>query len=93
MAATFTVKGTSGQEDPFVTATCSVIGADLDGAAQTWAAAEPYTLDAGATVADLAEALFAETGMTADFGIRYARMLHEWSQACRDQLDTLQEGK
>lgn len=69
VAATFTVKGTSGQEDPFVTATCSVIGADLDGAAQTWAAAEPYTLDAGATVADLAEALFAETGMTADFGI------------------------
>lgn len=69
VAATFTVKGTSGQEDPFVTATCSVIGADLDGAAQTWAAAEPYTLDAGSTVADLAEALFAETGMTADFGI------------------------
>ena len=32
VAATFTVKGTSGQEDPFVTATCSVIGADLDGA-------------------------------------------------------------
>ena len=69
VAATFTVKGTSGQEDPFVTATCSVIGADLDGAAQIWAAAEPYTLDAGATVADLAEALFAVTGMTADFGI------------------------
>ena len=42
---------------------------DKDGAAQTWAAAEPYTLDAGATVADLAEALFARTGMTADFGI------------------------
>ena len=37
VAATFTVKGTSGQEDPCVTATCSVIGADLDGAAQTWA--------------------------------------------------------
>ncbi len=31
--------------------------------------------------------------MTADFGIRYARMLHEWSQACKDQLDTLQEEK
>lgn len=30
-------------------------------------------------------------GMTADFGIRYARMFHEWSQACKDQLDGLQE--
>ncbi|WP_161959774.1 DUF4430 domain-containing protein [Gordonibacter urolithinfaciens] len=69
VAAEFTVEGTSGQEDPYVTATCSVIGMDKDGAAQTWAAAEPYTLDAGATVADLAEALFARTGMTADFGI------------------------
>lgn len=69
VSATFAVKGTSGQEDPFVTATCSVIGMDKDGAAQTWAAAVPYTLDAGATVADLAEALFAETGMAADFGV------------------------
>lgn len=31
--------------------------------------------------------------MTADFGIRYARMFHEWSQACQDQLDALQEEK
>ena len=31
--------------------------------------------------------------MTADFGIRYARMFHEWSQACQDQLDAPQEEK
>ncbi|WP_080798828.1 DUF4430 domain-containing protein [Arabiibacter massiliensis] len=69
VSAEFAVRGESGQEDPFVTATCSVIGVDKDGAAQTWAAAEPYTLDVGATVADLAEALFAKTGMAADFGV------------------------
>ena len=28
--------------------------------------------------------------MTADFGLRYARMLGEWSQACRERLDTMQ---
>lgn len=69
VAATFTVQGTSGQEDPHVTATCSVLGVDAEGNPQTWAAAEPYTLDAGATVADLSEVLFARAGIEADFGM------------------------
>ncbi|WP_158539727.1 DUF4430 domain-containing protein [Gordonibacter sp. 28C] len=69
VSATFTVKGTSGLEDPYVTATCSVIGVDKDGAAQTWAAASPYTLDNGATAADLSEAAFATAGLTVDSGI------------------------
>ena len=69
VSATFTVKGTSGLEDPYVTATCSVIGADKDGAAQTWAAASPYTLESGATAADLSEAAFAAAGLTVDSGI------------------------
>ncbi len=61
-------QGTDGQEDPFVTATCSVIGADAYGVvAQTWVAASPYTLDAGATAADLSEALFAQAGLSADY--------------------------
>lgn len=69
VSATFTVKGASGQEDPHVISTCSVIGVDKDGAAQTWAAALPYTLDNGATAADLSEAAFAATGLAADFEV------------------------
>lgn len=69
VSATFTVKGASGQEDPRVISTCSVIGVDKDGAAQTWAAALPYTLDNGATAADLSEAAFAATGLAADFEV------------------------
>ena len=29
--------------------------------------------------------------MTADFGMRYARMLNEWSEACKKRLDDLRE--
>ncbi len=67
VTAAFTVAGTSGQVDPHVTATCSVIGADKSGNRETWAAASPYTLDNGATAADLSEAAFMQAGLVADF--------------------------
>ncbi|MEG0015781.1 MAG: DUF4430 domain-containing protein [Gordonibacter sp.] len=69
VSAAFTVVGTSGQVDPWVTATCSVIGVDKDGNQQTWAAAQPYTLASGATVEAVSEAMFEATGLTADFGV------------------------
>lgn len=69
VSATLTVVGTSGQNSPEVTATCSVIGIDADGNQQTWAAAEPYTLKTGSTAADLSEALFKKHGLTADYGM------------------------
>ena len=68
VSATVTVLGTSGQVAPEVTATCSVIGIDADGNQQTWAAAEPYTLNTGSTAADLSEALFKKHSLTADYG-------------------------
>ena len=69
VSATVTVLGTSGQVAPEVTATCSVIGIDVDGNQQTWTAAEPYTLKTGSTAADLSEALFKKHGLTADYGM------------------------
>lgn len=69
VSATLTVVGTSGQNSPEVTATCSVIGVDAKGNQQTWAAAEPYTLKTGSTAADLSEALFKKHGLTADYGM------------------------
>lgn len=69
VSATLTVVGTSGQNSPEVTATCSVIGIDAKGKQQTWAAAEPYTLKTGSTAADLSEALFKKHGLTADYGM------------------------
>lgn len=69
VSTTFTVQGSSGQESPEVTATCSVLGVDRTGAGQTWAAAQPYTLKNGATAADVSEALFKATGLIADCGI------------------------
>ncbi len=69
VSATLTVVGTSGQNSPEVTATCSVIGVDAKGKQQTWAAAEPYTLKTGSTAADLSEALFKKHGLTADYGM------------------------
>lgn len=69
VSATLTVVGTSGQNSPEVTATCSVIGIDADGNQQTWTAAEPYTLKTGSTAADLSEALFKKHGLTADYGM------------------------
>ena len=67
VSATVTVKGTSGIDDPEVSATCSVIGVDADGNSQTWAAAQPFTLDNGSTAADLSERLFSAAGLTADY--------------------------
>lgn len=67
VTASFAVVGSSGQVDPHVTATCSVIGVDKSGNRETWAAASPYTLDNGATAADLSEAAFAQAGLVADF--------------------------
>lgn len=69
VSAKITVLGTSGQDSPEVTATCSVIGIDADGNQQTWTAAEPYTLKTGSTAADLSEALFKKHGLTADYGM------------------------
>lgn len=66
VSTTFTVKGTSGAEDPYVTATCSVIGIDKDGNEQGWAAAALYTLDNGATAAELSEAMFTQVGIVAN---------------------------
>lgn len=69
VSAKITVLGTSGQDSPEVTATCSVIGIDADSNQQTWTAAEPYTLKTGSTAADLSEALFKKHGLTADYGM------------------------
>lgn len=67
VSATLTVVGTSGQNSPEVTATCSVIGIDAKGKQQTWAAASQYTLKNGSTAADLSEELFKRAGLKADY--------------------------
>lgn len=67
VSAKITVLGTSGQNDPEVTATCSVIGIDAKGKQQTWAAASQYTLKNGATAADLSEELIKQAGLKADY--------------------------
>ena len=67
VSAKITVLGTSGQNSPEVTATCSVIGIDAKGKQQTWAAASQYTLKNGSTAADLSEELFKQVGLKADY--------------------------
>lgn len=67
VSATLTVVGTSGQNSPEVTATCSVIGVDAKGKQQTWAAASQYTLKNGSTAAELSEELFKQAGLKADY--------------------------
>ena len=67
VSATLTVVGTSGQNSPEVTATCSVIGVDAKGKQQTWAAASQHTLKNGSTAADLSEELFKQAGLKADY--------------------------
>lgn len=67
VSAKITVLGTSGQNDPEVTATCSVIGIDARSKQQTWAAASQYTLKNGSTAADLSEELFKQAGLKADY--------------------------
>ena len=67
VSAKITVLGTSGQNSPEVTATCSVIGIDAKGKQQTWAAATQYTLKNGSTAADLSEELFKQAGLSADY--------------------------
>lgn len=67
VSAKITVLGTSGQNSPKVTATCSVIGIDAKGKQQTWAAATQYTLKNGSTAADLSEELFKQAGLKADY--------------------------
>ena len=69
VSASFTVVGTSGVDNPKVSASLSVIGVDAQGNAQTWAAADTYTLDNGATAADLSEAAFAAAGLKADYSV------------------------
>lgn len=67
VSAKITVLGTSGQNDPEVTATCSAIGIDAKGKQQTWAAATQYTLKNGSTAADLSEELFKQAGLKVDY--------------------------
>ena len=67
VSAKVTVLGTSGQNDPEVTATCTVIGVDSKGKQQTWAAATQCTLKNGSTAADLSEELFKQAGLKADY--------------------------
>lgn len=67
VSATLTVVGTSGQNSPEVTATCSVIGVDSKGKQQAWAAATQYTLKNGSTAADLSEELFKQAGLKVDY--------------------------
>lgn len=67
VSAKITVLGTSGQNSPEVTATCSVIGIDAKGKQQTWAAASQYTLKNGSTAANLSEELFKQAGLKADY--------------------------
>lgn len=50
-----------------VSATCSVVGTDAEGAQQTWAAAQQITLKEGSTAADLSEQLFKQAGLKADY--------------------------
>ena len=50
-----------------ISATCSVVGIDADGAQQTWAAAQSITLKEGSTAADLSEQLFKQAGLKADY--------------------------
>lgn len=50
-----------------VSAKCSVVGTDVKGAQQTWAAAQSITLKKGSTAADLSEQLFKQTGLKADY--------------------------
>lgn len=69
VSATFTLPGTVAVEDAKVSASLSVIGVDEYGVAQMWAAPYSYTLDAGATVADLTETAFATAGITADYTV------------------------
>ena len=67
VSAKITVLGTSGQNSPEVTATCSVIGIDANDKQQTWAAATQYTLKNGSTAANLSEELFKQVGLKADY--------------------------
>lgn len=67
VSAKITVLGTSGQNSPEVTATCSIIGIDAKGKQQTWAAATQYTLKNGSTAANLSEELFKQVGLKADY--------------------------
>ena len=54
-------------ESQEVSATCSVVGTDAEGAQQTWAAAQRITLKEGSTAADLSEQLFKQAGLTTDY--------------------------
>ncbi len=54
-------------ESQDVSAMCSVVGTDAEGAQQTWAAAQQITLKEGSTAADLSEQLFKQAGLKADY--------------------------
>lgn len=68
VSTAFTVAGSKGAEDPNVEASISVVGMDAFGEDQVWAASTAYTLEKGATAADLTEAMLEATGLSADYG-------------------------
>ena len=68
VSATFTVLGTSGEQNPSVTATVRIVGVDASGADEAWVVTTAYELTEGSTAADLTEAALADAGLTADYG-------------------------
>ena len=62
-----TEKASKEEAAPRISATCSVIGVDAQGNRQTWAAAQGFSLEEGATAATLTEELFKRTGLKADY--------------------------
>ena len=66
-AATFTVKGETPEENPYVTATVSVIGVNAKGKAETWASTDAYELERGATATDLTMTMLEATGLKANY--------------------------
>ena len=69
VSATFSVKGALGDEDPEVTASMMIVGVDASGNDQTWLASIDFTLEKGASAADLSEKAFKEAGILADYGV------------------------
>ena len=65
--AAATEKAPKEEAAPRISATCSVIGVDAQGNRQTWAAAQGFSLEEGATAATLTEELFKRTGLKADY--------------------------
>lgn len=68
VSTTFTVLGTSGEQNPSVTAAVRIVGVDASGADEAWVVTTAYELTEGSTAADLTEAALADAGLAADYG-------------------------